>query len=95
LLSSPKNPTKPCSRHLVKGWWLKAEKRAGIEHRKRMGWHSLRRKFATDLQEESLKLLCELGGWNCSQTVIKCYQSAPKQQKRQALERRRTALASG
>jgi integrase len=95
LLPSPKDPSKPCSRNLMKEWWLRAERLAGITHRQGMGWHSLRRKFATDLQQEPLKLLCELGGWKCSQTVLKCYQSAGKAQKRQALQRRQQAIASG
>ena len=95
MLPSPKDSSKPCSRHIMKEWWRNAERQAGIPHRKGMGFHSLRRKFATDLQEEPLKLLCELGGWNCPQTVLKCYQTARKAQKRQALDRRTQAAASG
>ena len=31
------------------------------------GWYSLRRKFASDLMDQPLKVLCELGGWKDGQ----------------------------
>ena len=34
------------------------------------GWHSLRRKFASDLMDQPLKVLCELGGWKEAKTVL-------------------------
>jgi len=53
------------------------------------GWHSLRRKFASDLMNQPLKVLCELGGWKTAQTVLQCYQRADEDQLRKALEDRR------
>ncbi len=47
VLPSPGDPAKPCSRHLMRDWWLRCERRAELPHIKQMGWHSLRRKFAT------------------------------------------------
>ena len=38
------------------------------------GWHSLRRKFAKDLMNQPLKVLCELGGWKTAKTAVRCYQ---------------------
>ena len=35
---------------------------AGLEPKQCPGWHSLRRKFASDLMSQPLKVLCELGG---------------------------------
>jgi hypothetical protein len=35
----------------------------------RFGWHSFRRKFATELKHIPLKDLCDLGGWKDSRTV--------------------------
>lgn len=39
----------------------------------RLGWHSLRRKFANDLRHAPLKDLACLGGWKETQTLLKCY----------------------
>ena len=69
-------------------WWKKAQNLAGLEPKPGRGWHSLRRKFATDLMELPLKVLCELGGWKNPQTVLRCYQQADAGQLRKALESR-------
>ncbi|MCL7965643.1 MAG: hypothetical protein M8835_13000 [marine benthic group bacterium] len=52
------------------------DKLANLEHVSGLGWHDLRRKFATDLSGASLKHLSRLGGWKDPQTILKCYQSA-------------------
>ena len=44
--------------------------RAGLEPKRGRGWHSLRRKFASDLMNQPLKVLCEPGGWKPAQTVF-------------------------
>lgn len=75
--------------------WRKAEKLAGVEHRKRAGWHCFHRRFASEYDELPMHLLCELGGWKSPQTVMKCYQSVQEDQKREALERRRESQAPG
>ena len=69
-------------------WWKKAETLAGLEPKLRRGWHSLRRKFASDLMDLPLKVLCELGGWKDAQTVLRCYQRPDAGQLRTALEGR-------
>ncbi len=51
-------------------------------------WHSLRRKFASDLMDLPLKVLCELGSWKEAQTVLRCYQQADSVQLRKALDSR-------
>lgn len=38
------------SRHLARDWWERTEKAAGIARVPSRGWHSLRRKFATELK---------------------------------------------
>ena len=70
-------------------WWKNAQTLAGLEPKPRRGWHSLRRKFASDLMDTPLKVLCELGGWKDPQTVLKCYQRPDAGQLRTALEGRR------
>ena len=79
------------SRSLAHDWWVRAEVAAGLEPKRGRGWHSLRRKFATDLMDVPLKLLCELEGWKNVQTVLRCYQKADEGQLRKALESRRRA----
>ena len=69
-------------------WWKKAQRLAGLEPKPGRGWHSLRRKFASDLMDTPLKVLCELGGWKDAQTVLRCYQRPDAGQLRTALEGR-------
>lgn len=88
VLPSPKDAAKPVGRYLVRGWWRKAERLVGLERRPGRGWHSLRRKFATDLMHEPLKVLCMLGGWKDAETVLTCYQRPDEDRLRAALEGR-------
>jgi hypothetical protein len=53
-----------------------------------LGWHSLRRAFATDLSDVPLKVLCELGGWKDPNTILKCYQQPDLETQRRALSAR-------
>ena len=69
----------------------RAERLAGLEPKPGRGWHSLRRKFASDLMDQPLKVLCQLGGWKTAKTVLRCYQRADEGQLRKALEDRRRA----
>ena len=74
--------------------WLKAERAAGLERKEGRGWHSLRRKFATEMMHEPLKVLCKLGGSRDAETVLNCYQQPEEQSMRDALERRARAVSS-
>ncbi|MYC53041.1 MAG: phage integrase family protein [Gammaproteobacteria bacterium] len=89
VLPSPSDATRCMSRVCAHHWWKKAERLAGLEPRRGRGWHSLRRKFASDLMELPLKVLCELGGWKKAQTVLRCYQQPDAVQLRKALDSRR------
>ena len=89
VLPSPTEPSACVNRWLIRAWWKKAEKLAGLEPKRGRGWHSLRRKFASDLMHQPLKVLCELGGWRTAKTVLQCYQRADEVQLRTALESRR------
>jgi integrase len=42
--------------------WKRLAKKAGLPEGERYGWHSCRRKFATELKQTTLKDLCQLGG---------------------------------
>ena len=68
--------------------WRQAERLAGLEPKRGRGWHSLRRKFASDLMALPLKVLCEFGGWKEAKTVMRCYQQPDEVQLRAAIESR-------
>ncbi|MCY3943453.1 MAG: tyrosine-type recombinase/integrase [Gemmatimonadetes bacterium] len=89
VLPAPKDPSRCLDRSRVRVWWQKAETLAGLEPKRGRGWHSLRRKFASDLMDQPLKVLCELGGWKTPHTILQCYQHADVDRLREALEDRR------
>ena len=94
VLPAPKDGSRPVSRYVLRDWWHNAEKLAGLERKRGRGWHSVRRKFATDLMYEPLKVLCKLGGWRDADTVLTCYQRPDEDAMRSALDRR-TKVSSG
>ncbi|MCY3706305.1 MAG: site-specific integrase, partial [Gammaproteobacteria bacterium] len=59
LLPSPTTRSRCASRSLSNAWWTRAQELARLEPKSRRGWHSLRRKFASDLMDLPLKVLCE------------------------------------
>ena len=89
VLPASTDASRCAGRSMARYWWSRAEKLAGLEPQRGRGWHSLRRKFASDLMDQPLKVLCELGGWKTAKTVLQCYQRADEAQLRQALESRR------
>ncbi len=88
VLPSPRDPSRCVGRGRVHVWWYRAERLAGLEPKRGRGWHSLRRKFASDLMDQPLKVLCELGGWKRADTVLQCYQKAGEHRLREALASR-------
>ena len=88
VLPSLRDPSACAGGPQMAVWWKSAEKRAGLEPKRGRGWHSLRRKFATDLMGLPLKVLCDLGGWKEAQTVLRCYQHTDEVQLRTALDSR-------
>ena len=95
IFPSPKNAQEPISRYVFLDWWERAEKRAGLPHEPRRGWHSLRRQFATELKHAPLADLCALGGWKDSTTVLTCYMKPDEATQRRALDDRRELRATG
>ena len=91
VLPAPGNHSECVGSSRVRSWWATAQRLAGLEPKRGRGWHSLRRKFATDLMDQPLKVLCELGGWKTAKTVLRCYQQADEGQLRKALDARRRA----
>ena len=93
VLPAPKNPLACLGATRLHAWWSKAQILAGLDPVPGRGWHSLRRKFASDLMDHPLKVLCALGGWKTAKTVLECYQRPNTGQLRNALEARRRSLA--
>ncbi len=89
VLPATMNPSECLGFPQARFWWKRAERLAGLEPKRGRGWHSLRRKFASDLMDLPLKVLCELGGWKAAKTVLRCYQQPDEAQLRQAIRSRR------
>ncbi len=70
-------------------WWDVAEKRAQLPSVVGRGFHSLRRKFATEMKHAPLKDLCHLGGWKSPTTVVTVYQQPDAATQFDALRSRR------
>lgn len=88
VFPAPRDPATQCRGDLFTKWWNRAVKLAKLPPRERRGWHSLRRKFATDLKDAATVDLLKLGGWKSLQTVMKCYQGADRSSMKAALEAR-------
>ena len=52
LLPAPRDASKCAGRSLVRAWWYRAQTLTGLEPKRGRGWHSLRRKFASDLMDQ-------------------------------------------
>ncbi len=89
VLPSTQDPSICVRRWMLDDRWRRAERLAGLEPKRGRGWHSLRRKFASDLMDLPLKVLCQLGGWKDAKTVLRCYQQPNEVQLRKALDSRR------
>jgi integrase len=89
LFPSPLDGSEPISRHLVRDWWQKLETASNLSREPGRGWHSLRRKFATELKHVPTKDLQALGGWKDHQTILACYQRSDPVSMKEALQTRR------
>jgi integrase len=96
VFPSPEDPSKACSRDLVRTWWRRAERAAGFPKAARRGWHSLRRKFVNDLKADTpMADLCYLGGWKSALTVMTVYQQPDQVTMQTALGKRLQRRAGG
>jgi integrase len=95
VFPAPQSPRQPCSHDLMGRWWRRAEKLAGLEPVRRRGWHSLRRKFASELKDIPLADLRDLGGWQDHNTILKCYQRPDEERMREAQATRRRNREKG
>jgi integrase len=83
----------PISRHMLNDWWQRAAIAAKLPKGERLGWHALRRQFATELKGTPIADLKALGGWKNEKTILECYQQPDEQTMRRALEQRQSLHA--
>jgi integrase len=95
VFPSPTDPSQPIRRDLLRDWWQKLERLSGIDRVPGRGWHSLRRKFATDLKGIPMSDLQALGGWRDHNTILKCYIRPDEATMRKALIERSTRRVAG
>jgi integrase len=95
IFPSDADPAKPLPRHTANKWWRRAEAKAELEHVSGSGFHSARRKFASELKATNLRDLAYMGGWKNPETVLRVYQQPEIELQRQALATRKSATAAG
>ncbi|HET7583500.1 MAG TPA: site-specific integrase [Gemmatimonadaceae bacterium] len=95
VFPSPMDRKKSVSRHLARDWWERGAKQAKLPKGQRMGWHSLRRQWATEMKDTPLKDLCYMGGWKSATTVLTCYQLPDPETQRAAMARRKKFSIGG
>lgn len=91
LFPSDRMPDSPVGRETFESWWRALEAAAGVERVEGRGWHSLRRKFATERKQGSLADLAAAGGWHGTQTLTKVY-IQPDEQSIKSVVTERTPL---
>lgn len=87
--------SQPCPREFMYDRFLAAEERAGLEHVKGLGWHGLRRKFATETKHHPVKDVAAVGGWKTEQTLLTCYQQPDRETMRSVVEQRTAVRREG
>lgn len=59
---------------VARRWWLEVEEIAELEHVRGMGFHSLRRRWASKRKQMSARDVAYYGGWKNTQTLTDLYQ---------------------
>ncbi len=95
IFPQPGNPSRCASRDVADHVWEVMAAAAKLPTGERYGWHSLRRKFATELKGIPLKDLCAVGGWRSPHTILACYQMADEATQRAALAGRKSLRTGG
>lgn len=88
LFPSTRLDDQPVGREHFEEWWRAVEDAAGLERVHGRGWHSLRRKFATERKTGSLTDLAYAGGWSGTQTLTKVYIQADEESVREVVTER-------
>lgn len=76
LFTMPTDPSRPMNK-LLAGYYLrKAEKRAGLPHIDRLGWHGFRRTWATQRKNLPMADVMRAGGWRDLKALQEAYSQA-------------------
>lgn len=76
VFPAPKDPSKPCDRHLLDNWLRRAYDKADLTPQPGGLWHTLRRKWATERKGYPIKDVAAAGGWRDDKTLLASYQQA-------------------
>src|SRR3989449_7529036 len=79
VFPSPKDPTKPCNRHLFDDWLRRAYRLAKIVLQRRGMWHSIRRKWAAERKGHPVKDVAAAGGLRTEGKPANSYKQARTQ----------------
>ena len=74
VFPAPKDPSRPCDRHLLDNWLRRAFGTAGVTLPTGGLWHTLRRKWATERKGYPVKDVAASGGWRDERTILTSYQ---------------------
>jgi integrase len=90
VFPAPQNSAEPSSRYHFERLFKRGVTLAKLPKVKGRGWHSFRRKLATDMLDRKLELrhLMDMGGWRDPLTVVKSYQRSSMEKMREELELR-------
>lgn len=76
LFPSRRDAAKPLPKETAHFWIREAERRAGLPHQARGGWHALRRAWATARKHLPLQDVMRAGGWRDPAALQKAYQQS-------------------
>jgi integrase len=76
VFPAPKDPARPCDRHILDAWLRKAYAAAKLTPKRGGLWHTLRRKWATERKGYPIKDLAAAGGWRDDKTLLASYLQA-------------------
>ena len=85
VFGAPKDPQKPCSRHLFDSWLRRAYEVTELPRERWMMWHSIRRKWATERKGYPVRDVMEAGGWKNEETLLRSYQQPDAETVRQVV----------
>jgi len=88
VFPAKRGPSGPRSRHTFAKWWVTVANEAKLAPVKGRRFHSLRRKFATEMKHAPLRDLAHLGGWKSVSTVVEVYQRPDRETMQRASARR-------
>ncbi len=85
VFPAPKDPARPCNRHLFDGWLRRAYELTGLPPERWTLWHSIRRKWATERKGYPVRDVMEAGGWKNEETLLRSYQQPDAETVRQVV----------